>query len=205
MKNKKQRAQNSIGKKFNRLLILEVLEELASGGRKKVKCLCDCGKETIKVFTSVATGHTKSCGCLNKETAIIAASIAKETMLNTGKWNKDPKIKTAKHVYAHYKDGDLSFDDFLQMSQQNCYYCGCPPSNCYNWYVYKQNKGFTQFRIDNGYFTYNGLDRIDNNKGHYKNNVVTCCYQCNISKLDYTQPEFFQWVEKVYLKHFNRK
>ena len=52
------------GQKFGRLLILEsIWDDVA-----KVKCLCDCGKEVILNRNSVITKHTKSCGCLQKDT-----------------------------------------------------------------------------------------------------------------------------------------
>ena len=49
---------NLIGKKFNKLLVLEYV------GESKWKCLCDCGKETITKTSSLKSGKTKSCGCL---------------------------------------------------------------------------------------------------------------------------------------------
>lgn len=36
-----------------------------------------------------------------------------------------------------------------------------------------------------------GYDRIDNNKGHTKDNVIVCCHRCNVARNDlYTVEEF---------------
>lgn len=58
--------KNMVGKRVGRLLVLEEV------GRNKWgsilwKCLCNCG--TIKVVNgnNLRRGHTKSCGCLNRE------------------------------------------------------------------------------------------------------------------------------------------
>lgn len=59
-------------------------------------------------------------------------------------------------------------------------------------------------RVRDGYFTYNGLDRIDSSQPHNKNNVVPCCYPCNVAKLDYTQEEFFSQTKKRY-EHLVKK
>lgn len=60
----------------------------------------------------------------------------------------------------------LSFSEFLTLTSAPCHYCGRPPS---------------KVRSD---YTYNGLDRLDNDKGYYPKNVVTCCYPCNRVKSD---------------------
>jgi hypothetical protein len=49
------------GQKFNRLKPIKYL------GKSKWLCLCDCGKNTIVTGKNLKRGHTKSCGCLNKE------------------------------------------------------------------------------------------------------------------------------------------
>ncbi len=56
--------RNIDGKKFGRLTVLETLWEEKP---PKVRCRCDCGKEIILSKNDVQDGHTKSCGCLNKE------------------------------------------------------------------------------------------------------------------------------------------
>jgi hypothetical protein len=60
-----------IGKRFNRLLILKEVGPLIQGGQKFRAFLtrCDCGNEKIITAYYVRSGHTKSCGCLQRETA----------------------------------------------------------------------------------------------------------------------------------------
>lgn len=54
-----------IGQKFNRLTIKEDIGIHKHG--RKVSAACECGKEGIYYVSFLKTGHTKSCGCLNKE------------------------------------------------------------------------------------------------------------------------------------------
>lgn len=56
------------GKKFNRLTVLG-LAERNSNGQIQWKCKCDCGNIVFATTTYLKTGHTKSCGCLNRESA----------------------------------------------------------------------------------------------------------------------------------------
>lgn len=58
-----------IGKKFNRLL---VVEEVGSNSHNKIvyKCLCDCGNTTNVVGSHLKNGNTKSCGCYMKEVSL---------------------------------------------------------------------------------------------------------------------------------------
>lgn len=58
---------NLIGSKFGRLL---VISRFASKGKSpKWLCRCACGTETVVFGSALRTGHTKSCGCLNREIA----------------------------------------------------------------------------------------------------------------------------------------
>lgn len=54
-----------IGKKFGYLTVLSE-EKSTRGKRRKVKCLCNCGNIHICAVTDLTTGHTMSCGCMNK-------------------------------------------------------------------------------------------------------------------------------------------
>lgn len=56
------------GKSFNRLTVLG-LGERNSNGQLQWKCKCACGNIILATTTYLKTGHTKSCGCYNKESS----------------------------------------------------------------------------------------------------------------------------------------
>ena len=57
------------GQKFGRLLVLEKAKkpEGIKGREIYWKCLCDCGNIKIVRGVDLRSGHTKSCGCIQKE------------------------------------------------------------------------------------------------------------------------------------------
>jgi hypothetical protein len=54
-----------LGKQSHNLKIVEVRRKsnISGGYIQYARCICDCGKETVKLLSNVTTGHTKSCGC----------------------------------------------------------------------------------------------------------------------------------------------
>lgn len=192
------KSEESIGQKFGRLTVINLINFDRFGNRKAL-CICDCGKEKITTLAKLKNGDTKSCGCLRLENA-------KKQLDNASKNNPKlkgksiPEIATAKIVYARYSDGNLSFDNFLLLSRQNCFYCGVPPCNKTNHYITKDSR-YSKERQLNGYFTYNGLDRVDNKLPHNIDNVVPCCISCNKAKLDRSKENFFAWIVKIYNLH----
>lgn len=63
-----------IGQRFGRLSVIKESER-RSGGKIVWICKCDCGKEAYVASGDLKNGHTKSCGCLQKEKAIYNARI----------------------------------------------------------------------------------------------------------------------------------
>ena len=45
---------------------------------------------------------------------------------------------------------------------------------------------------------FNGLDRVDSDKGYTLDNVVPCCTHCNRAKCDMTVKEFEKHINKIY-------
>lgn len=103
-------------------------------------------------------------------------------------------------VYKRYKkkyspDGvfEISEEDFRILTSSRCHYCDCLP--------YAIEKG-----RDIGYeYVYNGLDRVDNEKGYMLSNVVPCCKKCNQAKLAYSQDDFWEWALRVAETYHKRK
>lgn len=60
------KAENLIGQKFNNLTVIKrVIDE---NDKVKWQCKCDCGNIIITRADSLRSGHTKSCGCLQRKT-----------------------------------------------------------------------------------------------------------------------------------------
>lgn len=66
------------GKKFNKLTVLERVNN-KTGNRYKWKCLCDCGNITLVYPQNLKNGHTKSCGCIQLESAFSNVEKAKSS------------------------------------------------------------------------------------------------------------------------------
>ena len=58
------------------------------------------------------------------------------------------------------------------------------------------NNYHCHFGIYGGY-TYNGIDRKDNNLGYEKANCVPCCKRCNQMKNDMTMDEFINQIINI--------
>lgn len=58
------------GQRFGRLQVVDEAKSRIepSGARRYMwRCKCDCGNEVIVYASNLRTGHTKSCGCLEKQ------------------------------------------------------------------------------------------------------------------------------------------
>lgn len=61
--------KNITGLKFGRLLVVGYSGKFASGGTKW-ECDCDCGNKTYVTGSSLRSGATRSCGCLNRGVSV---------------------------------------------------------------------------------------------------------------------------------------
>lgn len=56
-----------LGQKFGNLKVLKLLDDRGKYGRTSWLCLCDCGEETTVLGSRLKSGHTRSCGHLEKD------------------------------------------------------------------------------------------------------------------------------------------
>lgn len=115
---------------------------------------------------------------------------------------KKRKEKSAKNsLFGDYKhraskknlEFTLTFKEFDEITDKNCYYCEEKPKN--KKYANGNKKAFC---------FYSGIDRLDNNKGYTLENSVPCCAECNTMKFNLSLDEFLSKIEKI-LNKFGKK
>lgn len=181
---------NIAGQRFGRLTALKVVERQRRGGTVELiwLCQCECGEQK-RVRRSVLGKSVNSCGCLRRESTRVRGMANKGRGLPFG-------VAAKNKLFDKYKRQagwrglafSLSMEQFECLTKGDCYYCGVSPRQT------------TSDRGANGQYTYNGIDRVDNNAGYVYENCVPCCGVCNRAKLIMSEKEFYDWINRVYWK-----
>lgn len=176
-----------IGLKFGPFEVLETVRHINPNGNAvtKYKCKCTkCGDIQIKQLHHLK--GFKGDGCLKC----------------TSKLTAQPRMSIHERNYVNYKqkinnqtnhEFNLTYEEFDSLVIQDCYYCGSKPI-----FPERFKNEFKNREIKN----FNGIDRIDSNKGYILDNCVPCCSICNRMKSDMTQFEFLNHINKIY--NFNQ-
>ena len=176
-----QKIRDLTAQRFGRLVVVKRAENDTHGGVRWL-CKCDCGKDLVTRRGNLVLGYTKSCGCLALEIRTLPEGEASfNRALSYYKYN----------ALKRDIEWSLTEGQFKTLTQQNCHYCGSKPST------------IQKSRHNNGDYTYNGIDRIDSDRGYDIDNVVPCCEKYNFSKRDQPYEEFIKWLDKITL--FKRK
>jgi 5-methylcytosine-specific restriction endonuclease McrA len=150
-------------------------------------------KETALRKEKIIKGNNRyynyifECSGCGKELSVQSSSLK----THSGKCMRCTQLKEPyKYIYnelkLHKRDDiivELTFEEFLEIIKNiNCHYCG--EKLIYE--EYSRVWGKTNSRAHQ-------LDRKDNKLGYTKDNVVTCCWECNRLKSDrFTYEEFMQ-------------
>jgi hypothetical protein len=156
------------GKKYNKLTAVSY------AGSGKWTCLCDCGNTAV-VETDNLKKRYKSCGCMKGASPYLDRALAAKRFFYR---NYKKSAEARGHSFS------ISFDELINLSQQNCYYCGEKPSQLV---ICKSSR-----------FICNGIDRVNNSEGYEIANLKTCCKKCNRAKWKRSHDDFILWVKKCY-------
>lgn len=143
------------GQKFGRLTVIERANN-SKDGRTRWKCVCECGsgKEVVVTGVDLRNGHSKSCGCIQKEIASI----------------------TVKPHYTHGKSNSRIYRIWRNMKSR----CYCKKNAIYKYYGERgitvcdewvdDFKSFYYWAMQNGYADELSIDRKDVNGNYEPNN-----------------------------------
>ena len=141
------------GRVFGRLTVIGRDTSYQSATNKKWICRCSCDGKILSIFgNSLTSGHTRSCGCIQRESASAVGSAKR-------KWNNGIERTLADNVYVNMK--------------QRCYnpnhteyhrYGGRGIKICEEWLSDK--KAFVDWAISSGYRQGLTIERV-NNDGNY--------------------------------------
>ena len=140
-------------------------------------CRCKCGNEVVVRGSSLRRKQqTRSCGCLRSDNSLPNGDAAFNKLLYVYKRNAQNRGL----------EWQLISQQFRQLTSQSCHYCGIVPKQ-------------VQFpEGDTGVYVYNGVDRVDNNKGYTPDNCVSCCGVCNYAKANRTALVFLAWASRIH-------
>lgn len=168
-----------IGQRFGKLTVVGDAGKDNKHSHSLWNCVCDCGESLVVMGKSLKGEATTSCGCNH---SFYSRSKYKDKEFSIRHYLYR---KTANKAVFRKLEFSLSFEDFIYLVLQPCFYCREVETNSYS------------HRCFNFSFKYNGLDRVDNRLGYTKSNVVPCCIKCNKAKLEMTTQEFQDWIKRV--------
>lgn len=141
------------GKKFGRLLVIE--RRANKKGKTYWFCKCDCGNYTTVMATKLASGETKSCGCIRKENTskMFAKHHLTKKSLHNAWLNMKNRCDNPKFVeYKHYGGKGVTYCNEWR--------------NFENFMFWALSNGYSDKKDANGRNLLS-LDRIDTN-GNYE-------------------------------------
>jgi hypothetical protein len=179
----KSKFKDLTGMRFGKLITLYMLPR-ALGERRACLCRCDCGVEKKVKSHNLTSGKTESCGCVKLEASKTNIKVAHVNNVRLG--------SAFRKVLTQYKSAAksrglcwaLTDDQFKTLTSSPCYYTGAFPST-----IMEAGSGEI--------YVYNGIDRVNNEKGYTTDNCVACCGEVNMMKKAMTKEHFIEVCSRI--------
>lgn len=168
-----------LNKQFGMLKPIEVIGSTGNGALWK--CVCKCGFEIKVSRANLISGGVTSCGC---------KKVGPKIKQNSEHCKNIIFQRLKQRCKKYKRDLNISKEELYTLSQMSCFYCGLIGSN----------SAITKYEE----LKYNGLDRIDNDGGYTKDNVLPCCKYCNILRSNILTVSETQMVV-CYIKKIRKK
>jgi hypothetical protein len=176
----KSRAIDLTGQRFGSLLVLE-RDPTRTVAKKIVwKCACDCGATTYTQTNNLRSGNSRSCA--DKVHMIIDKDDIRIYRSTFERYRRASEIKGASGKIGF----DLSIEDFKEIVDRPCHYCGVADS-----FAAIKGRWADRKRI-------NGIDRKDQDVGYLKYNCLPCCSGCNWLKGTFGYSEFLEKIRSIH-------
>lgn len=180
------------GKRFGILTVLaqagheHSVERATKRKKKRILwlCQCDCGNQLTVSSLRLATGNTRSCGCVHSATTAELNRQLKR-LANSEASAKNSHWLRYQHSAKQRKfEWVLTREEFYRLTTASCDYCGRAPFR----YVYagKYSKCLC-----------NGVDRKDSKIGYTAQNCVTACTDCNTGKMEMSAEAYVAHCQRV--------
>lgn len=206
---------NLAGQKFGKLTALTVV---GYHGRSCVwHCKCDCGSGINFRRDVLVAGLRDSCGCSkgkrwrgNTTRPVIKVRPAEaphsREFLQQRLFHR--VLKRVWRIYAHNatdrgREFSLTWDQFVLLVAQPCYYCGAIDRRSLICTGGKHLHGRKSAELppEDQFVSINGLDRKDSGRGYTVDNCVPCCKWCNYGKSTQHHDEFLARCKRIAERH----
>mgnify|MGYP001139949712 CR=1 FL=1 len=163
------------GQVFDTLTVIKKTNNYSKSGQILWELLCKCGEICYATSSDLKRNRRNFCKKCRDQVA---------------------DLSPYKSLYGNYKRHanrrgytfELGIDQFINIVQSNCNYCGEEPNQ---WYKKEGSR--------KGIF-YNGIDRQDNTLGYTLENAKPCCKFCNLAKKTFPAEELVAWLNRVALR-----
>ncbi len=172
-----------LGKKFNKLTILSLVE----GDKRKYycKCICDCGKESIKRVDAIKSGTIISCGC---------------AIVDKGRFMIGPNNHSFTGIGTL---GSVKFEEIKRNAKRRKIEFNVTKE--YLWKCFEEQKSKCALTGEELFFgrqkvyseTNASLDRIDSSKGYIEGNVQWVHKDINLMKRSFDEKYFKEMCKRV--------